>query len=129
MSKQFENCSQPNQRFFGGTKSKEANRETEPVPKFDSLAVYYHRPVLCVRVVVHHVAHAPPELEERVGEGVGVARPLRVVEQDHRPHFVVLEQEDGTKKCGTMWMEPCGTMGPRGRVDGGSINFNFPQTK
>ena len=93
MSNQFENCSQPNQRFFGGTKSTEANRETEPVPKFDSLAVYYHRPVLCVRVVVHHVAHAPPELEERVGKGVGVARPLGVVEQDHLALLARLQKE------------------------------------
>ena len=100
----------------------EQTGESASAKKSDSLAVYYHRPVLCVRVVVHHVAHAPPELEERVGEGIGVARPLRVVEQDHRSHFVVLEQEqDGTKKCGTMCMEQCGTMGPRGESTEGAL--------
>ena len=55
-----------------------------------SLAMDYHRPVLGVRVVVHHIPHPPAELEEGVGEGVRVARPLRVVEQDHLPDDAVL---------------------------------------
>ena len=52
----------------------------------------YHRPVLGVRVVVHHIPHPPAELEEGVGEGVRVARPLRVVEQDYLPDDAVLRE-------------------------------------
>ena len=59
----------------------------------NSLAVDYHRAVLGVGVVVHHVAHPPPELEEGVGEGVRVARPLRVVEQDHLTDHTVLQSD------------------------------------
>lgn len=43
------------------------------------LAMDYDRSVLRVRVVIHHISHSPPELEERVREGVRVARPLSVV--------------------------------------------------
>ena len=59
------------------------------------LAVDDHGPVLGVGVVVHDVAHPPPELEEGVGEGVGVARPLGVVEQDHLALLAVLPHPDG----------------------------------
>ncbi len=50
--------------------------------------------VLRVRMVVHHVPHPPPELEQRVGERIGVARPLGVVEQHHCTLLVVLRVAD-----------------------------------
>ena len=50
-------------------------------------------PVLCVRVVVHDVPHPPSELQQGVGEGVGVTGPLGVVEQDHLALLVVLEEQ------------------------------------
>ncbi len=50
------------------------------------------RPVLRLWVLVHDLAHAPPELQERVGEGVGVTGPLRVVELDHLPLLPLLPQ-------------------------------------
>ena len=40
------------------------------------------------------LAHPPPELEQRVAEGVGVAGPLGVVELDHLPLLPVLPQPD-----------------------------------
>ncbi len=59
------------------------------------LAMNDDRAVLRVRVVVHDVAHPAPELQEGVGERVGVAGPLRVVEQDHLSLLVVLTSEKG----------------------------------
>ncbi len=52
--------------------------------------MHYDWPVLRVRMVVHDVADAAPELEERVREWIRVARPLSVVEQDHCALLIVL---------------------------------------
>lgn len=46
--------------------------------------------VLGVRMMVHDIPDSPPELEQGVGERVRVARPLRVVEQDHFAFLVIL---------------------------------------
>ena len=54
--------------------------------------MYDDRPVLCLRVLVHNLAHPPPELQEGVGEGVGVTGPLRVVELNDLPLLPVLPQ-------------------------------------
>ena len=59
-----------------------------------SLAVNDDGTILGLWVHVHHLSHPPPELEERVAEGVAVARPLGVVELDHLPLLPVLAQPD-----------------------------------
>ena len=76
--------------------------------------------VLGLRVLVHHLkksawheeyeeyeahaaadlAHPPPELEQRVAEGVRVAGPLGVVELDHLPLLPVLPQPDRSAGAG-----------------------------
>ena len=81
-----------------------------------SLAVDNDWAVLGLRVLVHHLkksawheeyeeyeahaaadlAHPPPELEQRVAEGVRVAGPLGVVELDHLPLLPVLPQPDSS---------------------------------
>ena len=48
------------------------------------------RTILSVWMMIHDVSHASPELEEGVGEGVGVARPLGVVEQDYFSLLLIL---------------------------------------
>ena len=58
------------------------------------LAVDYHRAVLGLRVLVHHLPHPAPELQQGVAEGVGVTGPLRVVELDHLALLPVLSQTD-----------------------------------
>jgi hypothetical protein len=58
----------------------------------DLLAVYDDWSVLSLWMLVHDLSHAPSELQERVGEGVGVTRPLCVVELDHFPLLSVLSQ-------------------------------------
>lgn len=58
------------------------------------LAVDYHRAVLRLWVLVHHLPHPAPELQQGVAEGVGVTRPLRVVELDHLALLPVLPQTD-----------------------------------
>ena len=60
----------------------------------DLLAVDYHGAILGLRVLVHHLPHPAPELQQRVAEGVGVTRPLRVVELDHLALLPVLPQTD-----------------------------------
>ena len=50
--------------------------------------------VLSLRVLIHHLSHPPPELQQRVAEGVGVTRPLGVVELDHLALLPVLPQTD-----------------------------------
>ena len=55
--------------------------------------------ILGVRMVVHHVPDSPPELEQGVGERVRVARPLRVVEQDHFSLLVILFRQKNTFLC------------------------------
>ena len=60
----------------------------------DLLAVDYHGAVLGLRVLVHHLPHPAPELQQRVAEGVGVTRPLSVVELDHLALLPVLPQTD-----------------------------------
>ena len=60
----------------------------------DLLAVDYHGAVLGLRVLVHHLPHPASELQQRVAEGVGVTRPLRVVELDHLALLPVLPQTD-----------------------------------
>ena len=49
--------------------------------------------VLRFGMMIHHISNSPAELEQRVRERVRVARPLRVVEQDHLPLLVVLSNE------------------------------------
>ena len=44
-------------------------------------------------MMIHDVSHASPELEEGVGEGVGVARPLGVVEQDYFSLLLILQSK------------------------------------
>ena len=51
------------------------------------------RSVLRVRMVVHDVPDPPPELEEGVGERIGMTRPLGVVEQDHLALLARLQKE------------------------------------
>ena len=50
-------------------------------------------PVLCVWMVVHDVSDSAAKLEQGIGEGVGMTRPLSVVKQNHFPLLVVLEKE------------------------------------
>ena len=52
------------------------------------------RAILSLRVLIHHLSHPPPELQQRVAEGVGVTRPLSVVELDHLALLPILSQTD-----------------------------------
>ena len=52
------------------------------------------RAILSLRVLIHHLSHSPPELQQRVAEGVGVTRPLSVVELDHLSLLPILSQAD-----------------------------------
>ena len=53
--------------------------------------------ILCLRVLVHHLSHPPPELQQSVAEGVAVAGPLCVVELNHLPLFSILSQTNSSE--------------------------------
>lgn len=48
--------------------------------------------VLGVRVVIHDVSDSSAELQQGVGERIGVAGPLRVVEKDDLAFLASLEE-------------------------------------
>ena len=52
------------------------------------------RAILSLWVLIHHLSHPPPELQQCVAEGVGVTRPLSVVELDHLALLPILSQTD-----------------------------------
>ena len=53
--------------------------------------------ILSLWMLVHHLSHPPPELQQGVTEWIGMTRPLGVVKLNHFPFLAILPQANGSK--------------------------------
>ena len=60
----------------------------------DSLAVYNHRSVLGLRVLIHNLSNSSSKFQEGVAERIGMTGPFSIVELDNLPLFTIFPQSN-----------------------------------